>query len=720
MLFVLAILVFIICAFRVNRSFLPYLSADEMGPIAVAAHFRGYDWSQMTQFLSYYSYGYSLMLLPLMYLFDHPVTFYRAAIVVNCVLAACVVPFSYYFSKIINGNKSSVPQFVFSGLIALYPAAIMRANLALGELTLMVISWCLVILYAKLRCETSVPMFCLTGFLLAYIYLIHQRALGILLAGALILCLMLLSKHIYLKQFLAVAIPIALVFLAHSFIKPYVKEFVWLNGVRSDINDYGSIFERTIRLIAIENIPLFIRGVSGQLFYLGAASFLLAYVAVFRLFVTSRESIKSLLRTSKAKLARLVNDNDINWGALYMFAACLGTFAISAVFMGPIYNRADHLVYGRYNEIMLGPLMISSLIWLLNLEKPVIKKLLLCSCAFSVLGLLLSLSQGYALLNERHFQSFNSPMLFPFFENGNMDSILVFPVVFLGATVIFFLSRAKGYLIMKMSITACVCAYFIWIGHGILTENVFTQGDLLYGYMDIVEQTDNEFGQKPIFYYVSEQEAEEVAVIRSGVFPLLNTHPQYLQYLLWDKPLVTRSRDEMRHIESDAYVFAFSKLPFEVSNQLELVDTRAGMLLFQTSELFGAYSFKLPMSMFHGTKNEDGLAASNGEPGFFMYGPYISIEPGFYEWDVTLHLDLTNTIRIDDELGFIDVYFVGTNTKFYESSLYTSDFNSDGSHMLKIMTLLDEPIPQIELRAFSNEGVYMQVNSVSISKLLES
>ena len=59
---------------------------DEFGYWASAARVLGYDWSKIASLGSYYSYGYSILLIPILFLFHNPVAAYRAAIVVNVFL----------------------------------------------------------------------------------------------------------------------------------------------------------------------------------------------------------------------------------------------------------------------------------------------------------------------------------------------------------------------------------------------------------------------------------------------------------------------------------------------------------------------------------------------------------------------------------------------------------------------------------------------------------
>lgn len=59
---------------------------DEFGYWYNAARILGFDWSQAASLGSYYSYGYSALLLPILAIFKNPLVAYRAALFLNLIL----------------------------------------------------------------------------------------------------------------------------------------------------------------------------------------------------------------------------------------------------------------------------------------------------------------------------------------------------------------------------------------------------------------------------------------------------------------------------------------------------------------------------------------------------------------------------------------------------------------------------------------------------------
>ena len=83
-LFIIAIVFYV-----ANDSFMPYILNDEIGYWSNAAFFSGYDWSSIANSIGYYSYGYSIILAPVLYFTKNPMLSYQIAIILNGVFLAC-------------------------------------------------------------------------------------------------------------------------------------------------------------------------------------------------------------------------------------------------------------------------------------------------------------------------------------------------------------------------------------------------------------------------------------------------------------------------------------------------------------------------------------------------------------------------------------------------------------------------------------------------------
>lgn len=74
----------------------PNILADEFGYIANAAYFSGLEWSDCIQkAITYYSFGYSILLIPFIKIYEYGDDVYKAAVLLNALLASIAIPFYY-------------------------------------------------------------------------------------------------------------------------------------------------------------------------------------------------------------------------------------------------------------------------------------------------------------------------------------------------------------------------------------------------------------------------------------------------------------------------------------------------------------------------------------------------------------------------------------------------------------------------------------------------
>ena len=100
---------------------------DEFGYWSYAAAAAGYDWSGIVSLNSYYSYGYSAILLPVFMLFQDGLIAYRAAVAVNFVMLAGIgLMLQYLAGKIFSGEDRKFLS-VIAAVSALYPPLLLYA-----------------------------------------------------------------------------------------------------------------------------------------------------------------------------------------------------------------------------------------------------------------------------------------------------------------------------------------------------------------------------------------------------------------------------------------------------------------------------------------------------------------------------------------------------------------------------------------------------------------
>lgn len=360
LIFLLTLLVFILHVLYTKQMGIMYVLDDEYGYWGNAAYFAGYDWSATVSKIPYYSFGYSLILTPLFWIFDSTISMYKAAIVLNGIMVSSSFLLSYRIAKKLANTTNKYLLIFICFIIANYPTYIIYSHIAWSECLLMLLFWLLAGLFTELDEESSTHTFILVGFLNIYMYYVHQRTLGILLASIFTVILMVISKRIKVKQFLITVIIIIIGAFIGNYIKNIIQENLWLNGSGLSINDYSGQVAKIEQLLTFSGLINALKVFIGQFFYLGVASYLLFYIGLFEL---SENIIEKVFVLFKSKSLIVLKNS--NFLFIFLLISTVLTIAISIVFfINPI--SVDNIVYGRYNEIVLGPVL---LIGLLRIEK---------------------------------------------------------------------------------------------------------------------------------------------------------------------------------------------------------------------------------------------------------------------------------------------------------------------------------------------------------------
>lgn len=185
-----ALAIFLLATYRLSETGQPILFNDEIGYWSNSAFFLGMDWTSVTERINYYSYGYSLLLMPLQALAR---TFYwgwdrlyHAAVVMN----ALFLVMSYGIALKLTGRylpgMSRLVRTAACFVVCIYSSYTVYAHIAWTECTLVFFFW--VFLYVMML-VTDRPTagnhaaFAVVAF---YLYTVHQRSLGIVVTSVLV------------------------------------------------------------------------------------------------------------------------------------------------------------------------------------------------------------------------------------------------------------------------------------------------------------------------------------------------------------------------------------------------------------------------------------------------------------------------------------------------------------------------------------------------------
>lgn len=354
----------------------------------IGAAFAGYDWKDLLSVSQYYAYGYSILLVPLFWLTKLGVSMtaiYRIAILLNIFFVWGNYLLSCKILKELEVRLPDTVKQIASGLAALYIGNVIQINFAWTECCLYFVYWLIVYLMVKV-CKK--PDYKHTFFLLlslAYIVMVHMRAVGVVIAAAMVLVLYILSnfRNLNKKWIGFVLIESAVLALITAVLRKAVTASVYLGGTAVEsTNNVSANLEKTQSLLSVSGILDLVMSMLGKLYYAGTASFVLAFVgaavAVFAL-------VKKVLQRWKEKEKFGITE----WAMLFVLLSFLGENGISAIFKcfryfsaDAISARGDTIVFGRYSDFVIGPMILLGIYALYHIKEYV--KEIFTACLFLV------------------------------------------------------------------------------------------------------------------------------------------------------------------------------------------------------------------------------------------------------------------------------------------------------------------------------------------------
>ena len=332
---------------------------DEFGYWASAANVLGYDWSEVASLGSYYSFGYSFILIIILKLFSDSFVAYRAAVFLNLIFQIL----SFFLLKSIFKKLFDEIDEVFltfmAGACVLYPAWCFYIQMTMAEGVLFFVYTLTVYLVLRFLDNSTILNCCLMIFSAAYLYTVHMRTVGVIISIVLILLVKLVmalfrkrnrgniapsvkkSKKRYIQLAVAAAF-FVLLFIVANYLKAYFIDSLFSSGDESLVaaNDYSGQIWKILRLFSVKGIIEFFASMMGKILYFGCATFGFGYIGV-------------------SYIIRKVFKKDIKY--LFIFLTSFFQFMIMCVYCStsaaPDSNRFDLFLHGRYFDFAIPILM---------------------------------------------------------------------------------------------------------------------------------------------------------------------------------------------------------------------------------------------------------------------------------------------------------------------------------------------------------------------------
>lgn len=452
---------------------------DEFGYWAASAYLTKTDWISVTSGIPYYSYGYGfLVLTPIRLLFSDTTAMYQALIIANGLMLVGSFWIARNVAKQLFADAQPFLRDILCFAVMMYPQNLLSAHIGWTECILVFAFWIFVWLSLRVVCKPSLPAYIGTAVMTVVLYTIHHRTLAVMIATVMVMLWLFVSEaarrrdvaiftvvwsflmagHVWVKAdlletyyhnttsakkayiFLAIGIA-AIVWLVirnwkyRKFVYGLGALLVVAGGIyfvvqknagaqgdvqvnaRVAINDFAGQVDKFKAILTLDGFKLLLESILGKWLYLAIATMF-----------TIWWSVEVLLRDAWcyvcAKWRKAKSADELSLWRIWMLLAIVGNFMIAAIYMlTPIRN--DVILYGRYNEYMLGIYVIIG-VFALAKDKNWIPKLIGYAVFCLIAGYISQ--QAADRLSRTSYQAYHSIASSIFLKKGEYasDKVMAF------------------------------------------------------------------------------------------------------------------------------------------------------------------------------------------------------------------------------------------------------------------------------------------------------
>lgn len=329
--------------------YLPSIAADEIGYISISRLFAGVQPLADMSGAAYYSFGYSILLAPLNFIWPHTEGLYRAGVVLN---AALLLVAAVLLKKMLDGLHGEHKLHAWLAFAAcLYPSNIQNVGILWTECTFTLVYVAMAYVASKVALRPTWRNAIGLIILSSYAYAVHPRALLLPLVSLIMISGMVWRGRLRVRTLFACLIAAAALAILTRMGNAFVFHALWGPG------DWNGGFASRIRsCFTLEGMRGLATAALGQLWYAGFATLGIVFCGVLRLFNT----VWRRTRYIQAHSETTGPHSEPAGFALFLLLATGSVFAAS-VFQMMDATRADHFVYGRYIEGAFAPLLVIGL-----------------------------------------------------------------------------------------------------------------------------------------------------------------------------------------------------------------------------------------------------------------------------------------------------------------------------------------------------------------------
>lgn len=357
----LSFIIIIITLRYVGKIFQPTILDDEFAYIGIAKCLTGKDWTSVMSYCKYYSYGYSLWLVPLVWNIKSPILLYVSICALNSVfmigafalMNRVITEFLRRWDMLLildlEEPDTQIKISLLSFTVVTMPCFMNYASVGMAECLLLFEFLLAVRLVQHLDIEAGIWLYICLGFLSVYMYATHQRMIAASIAIAAVMIVRLVQKKVKRYQAAVYFTVSGIFFGAHVCMKEYVKSQIYRGSSSARTNDFGSVGDILSYIFSgFAALAKTMVSVVGKVFYMGSATYLFGLIGIAAIvFLIVRK--------------RAISDS----ASLFVVISFVLGLGVMAVYMYEPGNLTS-FVYGRYLETYFPLLTAMGVIFLLE------------------------------------------------------------------------------------------------------------------------------------------------------------------------------------------------------------------------------------------------------------------------------------------------------------------------------------------------------------------
>lgn len=511
---------------------------DEFGYWSNAAIMADINWKPLMAETPYYSFGYSILLVPLFFMFKDYAILYKSAIVLNVLLLAA----SYFCAKYIVSNllnvKSEMMRFSLSIISVLTGAVIFQSQIGWSETLITFLMWASIALLISIEKKTSIWKVLGLSVLCVYMLSVHQRMIVCVVICLGCLCGILIREKWSRKQIAVFILTLGVGYLIYKVLKTVQISQFYGNSSSSATNNISvnsNFFLNYFNKI-VSDFKLFFISFGGKI---TVCLFVTYFTFPIVIYQYACDTLQHLKKKTKMKYF---------WTYTYIVFSFICMVLATSLQMMNCFSRKDMVVYTRYFDYTVGPVILLGMYALLSKEK---KSIRLFVGTYLVYGILLYktfdiVDKAQSFFNVPCSSVYGGIMQYSKKLTKKVDwdycrglSLICALIIFLTVFTIQFIRKRDMKYICLVSVLLIGQIYIGYYSNEWLNN---ARNGFRSNVQPIFEQM-NEDNYN--IYYIKNPELE-------GYYP----NPKYLQFMLMDRSVNVITWDKEAAIEANSWVLS--------------------------------------------------------------------------------------------------------------------------------------------------------------------